>query len=85
MRGLLWDRLQQLDTGGLSTMATRIARASYGTVCKIRFNPALYPHHIHDDLETDPLDGQQYAMGQIEWIIKKVRRPHPVPETGTSS
>jgi hypothetical protein len=70
VKGLLLDRMQKLDSGTQPVLITRRARASYGMVCKEKYNPAL---HAHEDVKVDPLDGEMYAMGQIDWIIKKVR------------
>jgi hypothetical protein len=65
--------MQQLDTGGKNAvLGTRVARASYGMVCKILYDVAKYPHHAHETPEDDPVDGRKFAVGQIEWLIKKV-------------
>lgn len=69
VRGLLLDRLQKLDSGMKPVLATRKARASYGIMCKIKYNPEI---HFQEELEKDPLDGELYAMSQIDWLIKKV-------------
>lgn len=70
VKGLLLDRLQKLDSGYAPVIVSRIARASYGFVCKAKYNPAI---HINETLQKDPFDGEMYAMGQIDWMIKKVR------------
>lgn len=69
VKGLLLDRLQKLDTGSKPVLVTRKARASYGMVCKMKYNPAI---HFQEELKTDSLDGQTYAMNQVDWLIKKV-------------
>ena len=69
VKGLLFDRMQKLDSGTKPVLALRKARASYGVVCKHKYNPAV---HIDEDVQKDPIDGELYAMGQIDWIIKKV-------------
>ncbi|OTA62065.1 hypothetical protein K449DRAFT_422784 [Hypoxylon sp. EC38] len=68
VKGLLLDRLQQLDSRLAPVIVSRIARASYGVVCKTKYNPAI---HINEEIKTDPYDGEQYAMGQIDWLIRK--------------
>lgn len=68
VKGLLLDRLQRLDSGTKPVLATRKARASYGVMCKMRYNPDV---HFQQELKKDPLDGQTYAMSQIDWLIKK--------------
>lgn len=70
VKGLILDRLQKLDSGDKPVLATRKARASYGVMCKMKYNPAI---HFQEELKTDPLDGQVYAMSQIDWLIRKVR------------
>lgn len=68
VKGLLLDRLQKLDSGTKPVLATRKARASYGVVCKMKYDPDV---HFQEDLKKDPLDGETYAMSQIDWLIKK--------------
>lgn len=69
VKGLLLDRLQKIESGTRSVVVTRKARASYGVMCKMTYNPEI---HFQEELEKDPLDGQMYAMSQIDWLIKKV-------------
>lgn len=69
VKGLILDRLQKLETGDKPVLATRKARASYGVMCKMKYNPQI---HFQEELKTDPLDGQVYAMSQIDWLIRKV-------------
>lgn len=69
VKGLLLDRLQGLDSGSKPVLVTRKARASYGMVCKMKYNPDI---HFQEELKKDPLDGQTYAMSQIDWLIRKV-------------
>ncbi|KAH8898753.1 hypothetical protein GQ53DRAFT_710631 [Thozetella sp. PMI_491] len=68
VKGLLLDRMQKIDSGVRSVLAQRRARASYGVVCKQRYNAAI---HGNEETMTDSIDGLLYAMNQIEWIIKK--------------
>lgn len=69
VKGLLLDRLQKIESGTESVIITRKARASYGVMCKMKYNPNI---HFQEELEKDPLDGQTYAMSQIDWLVKKV-------------
>lgn len=72
VKGLLLDRLQKLETGNKSVLVARKARASYGVVCKVRYDEQI---HFTEEPVKDPLDGELYAMSQIDWLIKKVRMP----------
>lgn len=56
VKGLLLDRMQKLDSGYKPVLVQRRARASYGLVCKIRYNPEI---HVDEDIKEDPLDGQK--------------------------
>lgn len=76
VKGLLLDRLQKLESGSKPVLVTRKARSSYGMVCKIKYNPDI---HFQEELKKDPLDGQTYAMSQIDWLIKKVISPSMSP------
>ena len=69
VKGLLLDRMQRLNTGNTSVLLSRKARASYGVLCKVKYNAAI---HFNEDLQKDAIDGEMYAMGQIDWLIKKV-------------
>jgi hypothetical protein len=76
VKGLLEDRQQQYDTGS-KCLTTRIARASYGVICKYPYNPMI---HIGEDTEDDQYKaGVRWALHQIDWFVKKVietpRRP----------
>ncbi|KAI8960398.1 hypothetical protein F5Y11DRAFT_358482 [Daldinia sp. FL1419] len=68
VKGLLLDRLQNLESGLAPVIVSRVARASYGLVCKTKYNPEI---HIDEEVKTDSYDGEQYAMGQIDWLIRK--------------
>ncbi|KAI0481270.1 hypothetical protein GGR56DRAFT_688865 [Xylariaceae sp. FL0804] len=68
VKGLLLDRLQSLDSNVAPVIVSRIARASYGLVCKTKYNPEI---HSNETLAKDKYDGEMYALGQIDWIIRK--------------
>ncbi|XXH04351.1 hypothetical protein Hte_010765 [Hypoxylon texense] len=67
VRGLLLDRLQKLESP-TPVIVSRIVRASYGMVCKAKYNPDI---HFDEDIRIDPIDGERYAIGQIDWLIRK--------------
>lgn len=69
VKGLLLDRLQSLDSDTAPVIVSRVARASYGYLCKKKYNPAI---HGNEEVLKDPYDGELYAMDQIDWLIKKV-------------
>lgn len=69
VRGLLLDRQQNMDSGSISVLASRIARASYGVIVREVYSPAL---HFNEEVVTDSMDGKsRWAINQIEWLIKK--------------
>lgn len=83
VKGLLLDRMQKLESGSVPVIVSRIARSSYGVVCKAKYDPNI---HLNENVVTDPMDGQKYAMGMIDWLIKKVRfSPLNMLVTPTSS
>ncbi|OAQ94032.1 Hsp70 family chaperone [Purpureocillium lilacinum] len=69
VRGLLLDHQQRMETGNLSVLATRVARASYGVVVKEAYSPA---QHFNEDVIGDPFDSKKpWAINQIQWLIRK--------------
>ncbi|CAI4219291.1 unnamed protein product [Parascedosporium putredinis] len=51
------------------TLATTIARASYGVVVREVYKPEV---HYNEDRETDAFDSRTvWAMHQIQWLIRK--------------
>lgn len=71
VRGLLLDHQQRMETGQLSVLATRVARASYGVRVMQVYSST---RHFDEDVIRDPLNPKKlWAMNQIEWIIRKVR------------
>lgn len=70
VRGLLLDHQQRMETGHLSVLATRIARASYGVVIKEIYSPAK---HFDEDVIQDQFDpSKRWAVNQVKWMIRKV-------------
>jgi hypothetical protein len=69
VKGLVMDRRQRLVTG-TAALKTRIARASYGVLCRQIYNPN---YHIGADVDYDVYNkSQKWALYQIEWLIRKV-------------
>lgn len=65
------DRRQRL-VSGTAALKTRIARASYGVLCRQLYNPNI---HVNADVQYDfYVKGQKWAINQIDWLIKKVSR-----------
>jgi hypothetical protein len=70
-KGNVADRVQKLKTGQ-SVLGWRCCRASYGTMCKILYDPCNLAH-VGLRTEVDPLDKKTYVMDCIDWFIKQVR------------
>lgn len=70
VRGLLLDHQQRMDTGQLSVLASRVARASYGVRVRQVYSPAL---HFDEEVLPDQFNSKKlYAVNQIQWMIRKV-------------
>jgi hypothetical protein len=69
-KGNVADRIAKLKSGQ-SVLGWRCCRASYGTMCKVLYNPNN-PQHIGQRTEIDILDGKSYVVGCVDWFIKKV-------------
>ncbi|PQE13605.1 hsp70 family chaperone protein [Rutstroemia sp. NJR-2017a BVV2] len=68
VKGLVIDRRQKL-TSGAAALNTRIARASYGVLCRQLYDPKI---HMGEEIQIDPLNKKQkWATLQIDWLIKK--------------
>ncbi|PQK13650.1 hypothetical protein BB8028_0004g05810 [Beauveria bassiana] len=69
VRGLLLDHQQRMETGNLSVLSTRVARASYGIVMKEAYSPAK---HFDEEVIRDRFDPRQrWAVNQVKWMIRK--------------
>ncbi|KAF2183182.1 hypothetical protein K469DRAFT_739999 [Zopfia rhizophila CBS 207.26] len=68
-KGNVADRVQKLKSGQ-SVLGWRCCRASYGTLCKMMYNPEN-PAHFGLKTERDALDGKLYVMNYIDWFIKQ--------------
>ncbi|KAK8144135.1 hypothetical protein G3M48_006267 [Beauveria asiatica] len=69
VRGLLLDHQQRMETGNLSVLATRVARASYGIVMREAYSPAK---HFDEEVIRDQFDPRKrWAVNQVQWMIRK--------------
>ncbi|KAF6803526.1 hsp70 family chaperone [Colletotrichum sojae] len=69
VRGMLLDHKQKIETGNISVLASRKARASYGVVIREVYSP---PQHFNEDIQADQFDPtKRWAMNQIRWLIRK--------------
>ncbi|KAG9239683.1 hypothetical protein BJ875DRAFT_538458 [Amylocarpus encephaloides] len=78
-KGIVADRIQKLKSGK-SVLGWRCSRASYGTSCKVLYNPQD-PRHFGQQTMKDALDGKLYVTSVVEWFIKQgepVSIDHPI-------
>jgi hypothetical protein len=69
VKGLVVDKRQKLESG-TSLLTHRVARRSYGVLCREPWNPNI---HIGEDVVMDTfIPGMRWANNQIDWIIRKV-------------
>ncbi|KAF2489449.1 hypothetical protein BU16DRAFT_472014 [Lophium mytilinum] len=68
-KGIVADRIQKMKSGK-SVLGWRCCRSSYGTICKVLYNPQNPMHH-NKATERDPMDGQLYIANVIDWFIKQ--------------
>jgi hypothetical protein len=69
-KGIVRDRLSMIERG-TGILPWRCARASYGMICKVKYNPAN-PLHQGRKLAGDPYTGELYVTSAVEWFIRKV-------------
>ena len=71
VQGLLLNKKQQADSGNIApTLATTVARASYGVIVQEIYSPQL---HYNEDQVRDTYDPSKvWAINQIQWLIRKV-------------
>jgi hypothetical protein len=82
-KGIVSDRVRKLSSGK-AVLGWRCARASYGTLCKIRFNKENQ-QHIGRATRRDIHDGKDYIHDTIAWFIRKVRHSRTVRRKSLSS
>ncbi|PKS07401.1 hypothetical protein jhhlp_006003 [Lomentospora prolificans] len=70
VQGLLLNKKQQADSGNIApTLATTVARASYGVIVQEIYSPQL---HYNEDQVRDTYDPSKvWAINQIQWLIRK--------------
>lgn len=66
--GLVMDRAQELGQY-TKAITERCARVSYGVVVNQRYDPLK---HGGQKVYKDPRDKREWAMNQIEWLIREV-------------
>jgi len=72
-KGNVADRVQKLKTGQ-SVLGWRCSRSSYGTMCKMLYEPQN-PQHFGLRTECDRMDGKIYVTNCIDWFIKQASFP----------
>jgi hypothetical protein len=70
-KGIVADRIQKIRTNR-SVLEWRCSRASYGTACKVLFDPRN-PQHFGQPTQKDAFDGKLYIPDCISWFIKQVK------------
>jgi hypothetical protein len=81
-KGNVADRVQKLKSGQ-SVLTWRCCWASYGTLCKILYEPDN-PQHFGLPTERDTLDGKMYVKNYVDWFIKQgepVSSDNPIVRT----
>ncbi|PSN68283.1 hypothetical protein BS50DRAFT_491615 [Corynespora cassiicola Philippines] len=68
-KGNVADRVAKI-TSGHSVLDQRCCRTSYGTLCKVLYDPKN-PKHVGQKTEIDHMDGRAYVMNWIDWFIKQ--------------
>jgi hypothetical protein len=64
-KGMVADRLAKMKSGK-GIMGWRCCRASYGTICKVPYNPKN-PLHFGQQTTRDPVDGKLYIENVVDW------------------
>jgi hypothetical protein len=64
-KGIVADRLAKLKTGK-SVLGWRCCRASYGTMCKVLYDPKN-PAHFGQTTAKDAFDGKVYIENVVSW------------------
>ena len=70
VHGLVLKRTQAIQYQQ-EVFAERCCRASYGVLIKEIYDPQV---HLSEDTKKDPHDNKVWAINQIDWLIKQVRR-----------
>ncbi|EON62947.1 hypothetical protein W97_02173 [Coniosporium apollinis CBS 100218] len=68
-KGMVADRVRKLKSGK-AVLGWRCSRASYGTICRIKYNKKN-PDHIGKKTERDSENGKLYITKAVAWFIKK--------------
>lgn len=68
-KGLVADRLAKIKSGR-AVLGWRCCRASYGTRCRVRYDPQN-PQHFGQKTTRDSVDGKLYVESVVDWFIKQ--------------
>jgi hypothetical protein len=68
-KGIIADRISVLSRGH-GILPWRCARASYGLICKVKYNPSDLKHRGLRPV-ADPYTGELFIPSTVEWFIKK--------------
>ena len=68
-KGNVADRVAKIKSGQ-SVLGWRCCRASYGTLCKVLYDPKQPDHHGRMT-QKDLLDGKLYVADCIDWFIRQ--------------
>lgn len=66
-KGLVADRLVKTRSGK-SILGWRCCRASYGTRCRVKYDPKNTAHFGLTTIQ-DSLDGQLYIENVVDWYV----------------
>ncbi|KAF9634279.1 hypothetical protein BFW01_g5174 [Lasiodiplodia theobromae] len=65
--GLVMNRVQEI-TSEIPMYTSRRCRASYGILCREKYDPR---RHAGEDVSVDEYDKKKWVDGQIHWVVKK--------------
>lgn len=63
------NRVQEI-TSEIPMYTSRRCRASYGILCREKYDPR---RHAGEDVSVDEYDKKKWVDGQIHWVVKKVK------------
>lgn len=77
-KGVVADRLRKLKSGR-PILGWRCCRASYGTICRMEYNPQ-HPQHYNKPTVRDPMDGKLYVCGVVDWYVLALSHTNPLTD-----
>ena len=73
-KGNVADRLEKIRTG-VNVLNWRCCRSSFGTICKVIYNPQD-PNHFGKKTAEDPNDKKIYVLNVVDWYVStRTKRP----------